>query len=157
MTEWGVEYATREEMGIILDRTTKGDNPQPEKVMDGARIRHWQKLVREVLIAPPVQDYAIRLVLATHPGGPYVAAAATKFIRVGASPRAAQALVLAAKVRALLQSRVNVSFEDVKAIYFPALRHRILLNFEAQAENIAPDSILADILKEVKEKEAGTA
>ena len=144
-------------MGLILDRTTKGDNAQPEKVMDGARIRHWQKFVREVLVAPPVQDYAIRLVLGTHPGGPYAAAVANKFIRCGASPRAAQALVLAAKVRALLQGRVNVSFEDIKSVYYPALRHRILLNFEAQAENIPSDNILADIVKEVKEKEASAA
>ena len=152
-----VEYATREEMGLILDRTTKGENPKPEKVMDGARIRHWQQLVREVLVAPPVQDYAIRLTMATHPGGPFAAAVANKYIRCGASPRAAQALVLAAKVRALLQGRVNVSFDDIKTIYFPALRHRVLLNFEAQAENIASDNILADILKEVKEKEPSAA
>ncbi len=152
-----VEYGTREEMALILDRTTKRENPKPEKVMDGARIRHWQELVREVLVAPPVQDYAIRLVLATHPGGPYVAAVANKYIRCGASPRAAQALVLAAKVRALLQGRVNVSFEDIKSVYFPALRHRILMNFEAQAENIPSDNILADILKEVKEKDASAA
>src|SRR5262245_7926046 len=152
-----VNYATREEMAMILDRTTKRESPKPEQVMDGARIRHWQDLVREVLVAPPVQDYAIRLVLATHPGGPFVMPAANKYIRCGASPRAAQALVLAAKVRALLQGRVNVGFEDVKAVYFPALRHRILLNFEAQAENIPPDNILADILKEVKEKEATAA
>ena len=152
-----VEYATREEMGLILDRTTKREYPKPEKVMDGARIRHWQELVREVLVAPPVQDYAIRLVMATHPGGPFAMPAANKYIRCGASPRAAQALVLSAKVRALLQGRVNVSFEDVKSVYFPALRHRILLNFEAQAENIPSDNILADIVKEVKEKEATAA
>jgi MoxR-like ATPase len=152
-----VNYATREELSVILDRTTKGENPKPEKVMDGARIRHWQQLIREVLVAPPVQDYAIRLTLATHPGGPFVAAVANKYIRCGASPRAAQALVLAAKVRALLEGRVNVSFEDVKSVYYPALRHRILLNFEAQAENIPSDNVLAEILKEVKEKEAGAA
>jgi MoxR-like ATPase len=152
-----VNYATREELAMILDRTTKGDNPQPEKVMDGARIRHWQHLVREVLVAPPVQDYAIRLTLATHPGGPFAAAVANKYIRCGASPRAAQALVLAAKVRALLQGRVNVSFDDIRTVFYPALRHRILLNFEAQAENLPSDNVLADILKEVKEKEAGAA
>src|SRR5262245_37737547 len=75
-----VNYSGRQEMATILERTTRGDNPKPEKVMDGARIRHWQHLVREVLVAPPVQDYAIRLVLATHPQGPYAAAPANKFI-----------------------------------------------------------------------------
>ena len=148
-----VNYATREELSVILDRTTKGEHPQPQKVMDGQRIIEWQQLVREVLVAPPVQDFAIRLVLATHVGGAHAAAPANKYIRCGGSPRAAQALVLAAKVKALLAGRVNVSFEDIRAVYFPALRHRILLNFEAQAENIPPDQVLGDIVKEVKEKE----
>ena len=110
--------------------------------MDGDEIRQWQQLVREVLVAPPVQDYAIRLVLATHPRGEFAAAETNKFIRCGASPRGAQAMVLAAKVRALLEGRYNVSFEDMRRVYLPALRHRILLNFEAQAENIPSDEVL---------------
>jgi MoxR-like ATPase len=147
-----VNYSGREEMATILDRTTKGEWPKPEKVMDGAEIEKWQQLVREVLVAPPVQDYAIRLVLATHPGGEFATAEANKYIRCGASPRGAQALVLASKVRALLEGRYNVSFEDIRRVYMPALRHRILLNFEAQAENIPSDTVLAQILNEVKEK-----
>jgi MoxR-like ATPase len=147
-----VNYSGREEMATILDRTTKGEWPKPEKVMDGAEIEKWQQLVREVLVAPPVQDYAIRLVLATHPGGEFATADANKYIRCGASPRGAQALVLASKVRALLEGRYNVSFEDIRRVYMPALRHRILLNFEAQAENIPSDTVLAQILNEVKEK-----
>ena len=94
----------------------------------------------------------VRLVLATHPGGEYAAEATTRYIRCGASPRAAQAVVLASKVRALLEGRYNVSFEDVRSVYLPALRHRVLLNFEAQAENIAPDVILTQVLEAVKEK-----
>jgi MoxR-like ATPase len=120
--------------------------------MDGAEIRKWQQLVREVLVAPPVQDYAIRLVMATHPGGEFAVADANKYIRCGASPRGAQALVLAGKVRALLEGRYNVSFEDIRRVYLPAMRHRVLLNFEAQAENIPSDQVLAGILNEVKEK-----
>ena len=147
-----VNYSTREEMATILDRTTKGEWPRAEKVMDGAEIEQWQQLVREVLVAPPVQDYAIRLVMATHPGGEFATAEANKYIRCGASPRGAQALVLASKVRALLEGRYNVSFEDIRRVYLPALRHRILLNFEAQAENIAPDRVLTALLKEVSEK-----
>jgi MoxR-like ATPase len=147
-----VNYSGREEMATILDRTTRGEWPTPEKVMDGEQIREWQKLVREVLVAAPVQDYAIRLVMATHPGGPFAAAETGKYIRCGASPRGAQAMVLAAKVRALLEGRYNVSFEDIRKVYLPALRHRILLNFEAQAENIQSDAVLQNILKEVKEK-----
>jgi MoxR-like ATPase len=147
-----VNYSGREEMATILDRTTKNEWPKAEKVMDGAEIEQWQQLVREVLVAPPVQDYAIRLVMATHPGGEFATAEANKYIRCGASPRGAQALVLASKVRALLEGRYNVSFEDIRRVYLPALRHRILLNFEAQAENIPSDTVLAQILNEVKEK-----
>src|SRR5437660_1615097 len=149
-----VNYSGREEMATIIDRTTRGDWPKPQKVMDGEQIQVWQQLVREVLLAQPVQDYAIRLVLATHPGGEFAAADTNKYIRCGASPRGAQAMVLAGKVRALLEGRYNVSFEDVRRVYLPALRHRVLLNFEAQAENIPPDDVLAMILKEVKEKPA---
>ena len=125
--------------------------------MDGAEIREWQRLIREVLVAPPVQDYAIRLVLATHPQGEFAVAETNKYIRCGASPRSAQALVLAGKVRALLEGRYNVSFEDIRRVYLPALRHRVLLNFEAQAENIPSDLVLTNIMKEVKEKAAEPA
>src|SRR5689334_8554318 len=135
-----VNYSGRAEMATILERTTRGDWPTAEKVMDAEEIRRWQQLVREVLVAPPVQDYAIRLVLATHPGGEFAVADTNKYIRCGASPRGAQALVLAAKVRALLEGRYNVSFDDIRRVYLPALRHRILLNFEAQAESIATDT-----------------
>jgi MoxR-like ATPase len=147
-----LNYSGREELATILDRTTRNEWPQPAKVMDGGEIRQWQQLVREVLVAPPVQDYAIRLVLATHPQGEFAAGDTNRFIRCGASPRAAQALVLASKVRALLEGRYNVSFEDVRKVFMPATRHRILLNFEAQAENIPPDQVLAGILNDVKEK-----
>jgi MoxR-like ATPase len=146
-----VNYSTREEMATILDRTTRNEWPTAEKVIDGAEILRYQKLVREVIVSPPVQDYAIRLVMATHPGGPFAVAGVTdKYIRCGGSPRGAQAIVLASKVRALLEGRYNVSFEDVKAVYLPAMRHRVLLNFEAQAENIPSDAVLDDLLKEVK-------
>jgi MoxR-like ATPase len=147
-----VNYSGRDEMATILDRTTRGEWPRAEKIMDGAEIEQWQLLIREVLIAAPVQDYAIRLVLATHPGGEFVAAETNKYLRFGASPRGAQALVLAGKVRALLEGRYNVSFEDIRQAYLPALRHRVLLNFEAQAENIPSDQVLTQIVKEVKEK-----
>jgi MoxR-like ATPase len=152
-----VNYSGREEMSAIIDRTTRGEWPQAEKIMDGEEIRRWQQLVREVLVAPPVQDYAIRLVLATHPGGEFAAPTTNKYIRCGASPRGAQAIILASKVRALLEGRYNVGFEDVRTTYLPALRHRILLNFEAQAENVPSDTVLTDILGAVKEKAEGPA
>src|SRR6266849_5580605 len=98
-----VNYSGREEMAAILDRTTKNEWPKPDKMMDGPEVAQWQQLVREVLVAPPVRDYAIRLVLATHPGGEFAAADTNKYIRFGGSPRGAQALILASKVRALLE------------------------------------------------------
>jgi MoxR-like ATPase len=142
---------------VILDRTTSRDTPQPQKVMDGRAIQQWQALVREVLIAPPVQDYAIRLTLATHPRGEFAVPETNQFVRCGASPRAAQALSLAAKVRALLEGRYNVSFADVKKVFLPALRHRLILNFEAQAEGIEADTILTKLMEQVKEKTAEAA
>src|SRR5437899_5400442 len=100
-----VNYSGREEMATIIDRTTKNEWPQPDKVMDGPEIRKWQALIREVLVAAPVQDYAIRLVLASHPQGEFATADTNRYFRVGASPRAAQSIVLAAKARALLAGR----------------------------------------------------
>jgi MoxR-like ATPase len=148
-----VEYSSREELSTILDRTTRNEWPQAEKVMDGAEIRRWQQLVREVLVAPPVQDFAVRLILATYPQSEFATSETKKYIRCGASPRGGQALVLAGKVRALLEGRYNVGFEDIRKVYLPALRHRVLLNFEAQAESISSDQVLQQIAKEVKEKD----
>src|SRR5262245_58959519 len=146
-----VPFSTREDLNLILDRTTRNEWPKPEKVMDGAEVLRWQGLVREVLVAPPVQDYAIRLLLATHPQNEFAPAATNRYLRVGASPRGVQALTLASKVQALLTGRFNVSFEDIRKAYLPAMRHRVLLNFEAQAENISPDTILAQVIQDVPE------
>jgi MoxR-like ATPase len=126
----------------------------PEQVMDGSEIVQWQQLVREVILATHVQDYIVRLVLATHPGGPFAAPIANEYLRWGASPRAAQTMALAAKVRALLEGRYNASFEDVRRVYLPALRHRVILNFEAQAEGIDTDRVLLEILEKLPEKAA---
>ena len=147
-----LNYSAREEMATIIDRTTRNEWPQAARVMTGPEVLQWQKLIREVIVAAPVQDYAIRLVMATHPQGEFATAETNRYIRCGASPRGAQALVLAGKVRALLEGRYNVSFEDIRKVYLPGLRHRVLLNFEAQAENIPSDQVLAGILNEIKEK-----
>ena len=147
-----VGYSTREELTIVLDRTTRGEKPKAEKVIDGDTLIRMQNLVREIIIAPHVQDYAIRMALATHPEGPFATAITNQYIRWGASPRGAQTLVLAAKVRALLDGRYNVSFEDIRRVYLPAMRHRVLLNFEAQAENVSTDDVLLKVLDAVSEK-----
>jgi MoxR-like ATPase len=147
-----VGYSDRQQLAAIVDRTTRHEIPQPAKVMDGEEILKWQGLVREVILARHLQDYLVRLVLATHPDGHLAAPIANKYVRWGASPRAAQTLALAAKVRALLDARYNVGFEDVRRVYLPALRHRIIVNFEAQAEGIEPDQVLLEILEKVPEK-----
>mgnify|MGYP006298676041 FL=1 len=155
-----VPYSSREELSAILDRTTAGHNPTAEPVVDADRILWGQSLVRQVVIAPHVQDYAIRMVLGTHPGGQFAAEKTDRFVRYGSSPRGVQALVLAAKVRALLDERYHVGFDDVKAAVPPALRHRILLNFEGQAEGIDNDDVLAEIIERTPtaaEKAAPTA
>ncbi len=148
-----VGYSDREQLSTIIERTTRGETVEPQKVMDGSEILKWRALVREVILAPHVQDYIVRLVLVTHPEGELSLPITSQYIRWGASPRAAQTLALTAKVRALLDGRYNVSFEDVRRVYLPALRHRIIVNFEAQAEGIEPDRVLSELLEQVPEKE----
>ncbi len=150
-----VGYSTREELNTVVDRTTKGLNITPEKVMDGTEITRWQKLVREVILAPHVQDYLVRLTLATHPEGPFALKATNQYLRWGSSPRGAQTLALTSKLRALLEGRYNVSFEDVRRVYLPAMRHRVILNFEAQAEGVDTDKVLLELLEQVPEKAEG--
>ena len=147
-----VGYSNRKELAEIIDRTTKDVIITPDKVMDGAEILKWQDLIREVIVAPHVQDYIVRLTLATHPEGEFATESTNKYLGWGSSPRGAQTITLAAKVRALLEGRYNVSFEDIRRVFLPALRHRIILNFEAEAEGIEPDQVLIDILKKVPEK-----
>jgi MoxR-like ATPase len=147
-----VGYSNREDLNIIVERTTRGEQIELDKVMDGSEIIKWQDMVRKVILAPHVQDYLVRLNLATHPDGPHSVDATNQYVRWGASPRGAQTLALAGKVRALLEGRFNVSFEDVRRVFLPAMRHRVLLNFEAQAEGVDPDQVLLDILEKVPEK-----
>jgi MoxR-like ATPase len=147
-----VGYSNREDLNTIVERTTRGEQASLERVMDGPEIQKWQKMVREVILASHVQDYLVRLTLATHPDGPHSVDATNNYVRWGASPRGAQTLALASKVRALLDGRFNVSFEDVRRVFLPAMRHRVLLNFEAQAEGIEADKVLLDILEKVPEK-----
>ncbi len=147
-----VGYSSREELNTIVDRTTRGTKIETNKIMDGSEIIRWQALVREVILAQHVQDYIVRLVLATHPEGQLAQPITNQYVRWGSSPRGAQTLALAAKVRALLDGRFNVSFEDIRRVYLPSMRHRVLLNFEAQAEGIDVDQILLQLLEKVPEK-----
>ena len=141
-----VQYSGRDELREILNRTTTNHRVDIRPVLDGERILRHQQLVKRVVIAPHVQDYAIRCVLATHPQGVYATPMVNQFLRVGASPRAAQAITLAAKVRALLDGRFHVSFRDIKEVAVPAMRHRVILNFEGEAEGMTTDMVLEKVL-----------
>ncbi len=145
-----VGYSTRDELKTILDRTTSGYKPEVTPVMSGERIVELQQLVRRVVVAPHVQDFAIRLVLATHPQGQFATPRVNQYVRWGSSPRGAQALTLASKIYAMLEGRYNVSFDDVKKAAPAALRHRLLLNFEGEAEGLSTDRIIDDILENTK-------
>lgn len=144
-----VGYSSREDLGVILDRTTTGFKPEIAPVMNRDEIIGSQKLVQRVIIAPHVQDYAVRLVMATHPGSEFATDMVNKYVRWGSSPRGAQALNLAAKVQALLDGRFNVSFGDVQKVAVAALRHRVLLNFEGEAENLSTDAVITDMLRTI--------
>jgi MoxR-like ATPase len=146
-----VQYPSEESLHEILDRTTRNEVPEVDRVVDAAQLLEMRKTVRDVPIARPVQSYAIRLVLASHPNSAHATAMVNKYVRYGASPRAAQALVVGGKIRALLHDRLHVSAEDVRALALPALRHRILLNFEGEAEQVDTDRIVADIIEKIKE------
>jgi len=138
-----------DELKTILDRTTVAEEPQASPVLDGPATLKYQRLVRDVVVAPHVRDYAARIVLATHPESEHAIDVTNKYVRYGGSPRAAQTLILAGKVAALLDERYNVSFDDIRRAVLPAMRHRLILNFEGEAEGIITDEVLEQIISEV--------
>jgi len=144
-----VGYPSLEQLGEIMDRTTGAVVPEAKPVLAGPRLLELRALVREVPIAPHVREYALSLVQATHPGSPLATELANRYLRYGASPRGAQALILAGKVSALLDGRANVSFDDIRKAAPAALRHRLLRNFEAEAEGVDPDTLIADLLEKL--------
>ena len=146
-----VGFPDREELHAILDLTTGSREHKTRPVLDRDAILGMQQLVRQVPVARHVQDFAIRLVQATHPDGPDAPELTKRFVRYGSSPRGAQAVLLAAKIRALFDARFAGSVDDVRAVAHAALRHRILLNFEGEAEAIKTDQVIDAILKSVPE------
>jgi MoxR-like ATPase len=146
-----VGFPGRDELHQILDLTTGAGIEKRRAVLDREAIVEMQQLVRQVPVARHVQDYAIRLLQATHPDGLDTPELAKRFVRYGSSPRGAQAMLLAAKIRALFDGRFAASVDDVRAVVHPALRHRVLLNFEGEAEGIKPDQLIDAIVKAVPE------
>ena len=144
-----VGYPSADELSEVVTRTTEGGSVDVKRVVDGTSLIELQQLVQQVPVASHVKDYAERLDLATHPNSETALDITNQFLRFGSSPRGAQTLLLGAKVRALTEGRFNVSFDDIAAFALPALRHRLIVNFEAEAEGVTSDLVLDKILAEV--------
>jgi MoxR-like ATPase len=151
-----VGYPSGAELNEVLTRTTEGGRVELNRILAKEQIVELQKLVRQVPVASHVKDYAVRLVLATHPKSETAAPVANQYLRFGSSPRGGQTLLLGAKVRALARGRFNVSFDDIQAVASAALRHRLILNFEAEAEGVTTDHIITQILSDVPKDAAVT-
>jgi MoxR-like ATPase len=144
-----VAFPAEDELVAILDRTTGSARQRAHAVMDAPRLLALQRMVRAMPIAPSLTRYVVRLLRATHPDDARASAGIKRFVRFGGSPRGAQALLLAARIRCAMDGRVSPSIDDVRAVAFPALRHRVLLNFEGEAEGIRVDDLLREIVKSV--------
>jgi MoxR-like ATPase len=144
-----VPFPDSGELEAILDRTTEGTTPRAEPVLDGARILELSTLARQIPIADDLRRYGIQIILATHPEKDAATEMTRRYVRYGSSPRGAQTLILAAKIRAILDQRYHVSRDDLRSVALPALRHRLILNFEGQAEHITTDAVIENILDEV--------
>jgi MoxR-like ATPase len=146
-----VTFPGREALHAIMDRTTGDEPPRPQKVVTHERVMEMRELVRRVPLAHEVQDYAIRVLQATHPETVEATAMTKKFVRYGSSPRGAQAVLLAAKIKALLDGRYAVAIDDIRRVAAPAMRHRIILNFEGEAEGVSTDAVISEILDDTPE------
>ena len=147
-------YPTIEELGDIVDMTQITMEETSEAACGAARLLEMRNTAKGIIVAGDVMQYALKLVMATHPDGDLKSAAAAKYARLGASPRAAQALISGAKVRALINGRYNISYSDIQALAYPVLRHRVKINFEAITERVTPDDIIAEIISELNKKES---
>jgi len=146
-----VDFPDREQLHTIMDRTTSGEQPEFGHVADRERLLEMRAFAQQVPVARHVQDYALRILEATHPDSEQAPEVTEQFVRYGSSPRGAQATLLSAKVRALMDGRYNVSCQDIRDSAPSALRHRIILNFEGEAEGVDPDEILDEIIEAVPE------
>lgn len=145
-----VPFPSLSEMTDIVAMTTVNEEEELDRISSGEEIIRMRKIARGIPVAKPVMEFAIKIVLATHPDNLYAPDIARKYIRFGSSPRGAQAMASTAKIRAMLDGRYNVAYEDIKYVAYPSLRHRIFLNFEGVSEGIEPDELIAGIIKEME-------
>jgi len=154
MFKVSVPFLSRAELNDVMSRTILRHDVAIEKVMDGARILALRDILDKVVVADAIRDYACRIVLATHPDTDFAGDAVRRYVRWGASPRASQAMLRAARVRALAEGRAHVSFADVRHFCQEVLQHRVLLNYDGQAENIRVPDLARDIVAAVPEESA---
>jgi MoxR-like ATPase len=150
-----VPFPSADDLVGIVDRTTGVAAPEVRAVADASRLQSMVALTREVPVAEHLVRHAVDLIVATHPDGPTAPESVKRYVRFGASPRGAQALVLAAKAAALLDGRPNASAHDIRAMAVPALRHRLVLGYEATAAGVSADHVVADVLDAVPDPPAG--
>jgi MoxR-like ATPase len=149
-----VKFPSSSEMAAILDRTTETESPSASALFEPDHILAMSKLARRIPIADEVREFAIRVVMSTHPDQASASPMVHQFVRYGASPRGAQAMILSAKINAILDGRYHVAKDDIRRVALPCLRHRVLLNFEGQAEAVSTDAILTDVLDHAARKVA---
>ena len=152
MFKISVPFLNRADLNEVVSRTILKHRVEVAKVLDGARILQLRKVLEKVVVADPIRDYAVRLVLATHPDSEFAPEEVRKFVRWGASPRAAQGLIRAGRVLALAQGRAHVAFEDVRGFAREVLQHRVILNYDGQAENITTSALIERMVVEVPEQ-----
>ena len=145
-----VDFPNLEELKEIMNLTLTNDAPAIEKVIEGEEILKIRNIIREVKIADSVQEYALKLILATHPELDDSPEIVKKYVEAGASPRAGQGIIAASKVRAVMEGRLNVAFEDIQTLAKPILRHRLILNFDSISENLSTDDIIDKVIEELK-------
>lgn len=145
-----VEFPTLDELKEIMDLTLTNKELELTNVLEGNEIVELRNIIKEIKIAEPVKEYALKLILATHPELESGADIAKRYVEAGAGPRAAQGIIAGAKVRAVMEGRLNVSFEDIKELAYPVLRHRIILNFDAITEGLNEEAIISKILEDLK-------
>jgi len=148
-----VPFLNRSELNDVLMRTILKRPTEPKKLLDSERILGLRKVLDKVVVADPIRDYAVRLVLSTHPGTDFATDEVRKYVRWGASPRAAQALIRAARVRALSQGRAHAGFDDVRHFSTSVLQHRVLLNYDGQAENVAVPTLIRQCIERLSEEQ----
>jgi MoxR-like ATPase len=154
MFKLNVPFLNRAELNEVVRRTTLGGGAQVAKIIDGPRILELRSVLEKVVVADPIRDFAVRLVLATHPESEFAGDPVRRFVKWGASPRAVQGLIRAARVRALAEGRAHVAFEDVRHFAPEVLAHRVLLNYDGLAENVGVPALVDELAKVVAEEAA---